>query len=709
MKDEHEEKETPEEEKKELLDEAKERFKLAEEAWSDNRKAALEDMRFYALDHWPEDVKKVREGRPCLVVDKLGQYVRQVINDGRQNRPTVKVRPVDDGADKETAEVFQGIIRHIWDRSNADEAVDSALENAVVGGFGFFRVLTDYAHEGTFNQEIEIGRIRNPMSVLIDPNASKADGSDIRWAFFIDEIPRDDFKEQYKDAEFTDWDSDGEKYSDGWLDEENVRVAEYFYREEVKKTLHLLADGTTIEDELYQRAVKEGVPTPEIIDTREIPSHTVKWCRLSGAEVLEEQDWPGKYIPIIPVYGNEYDIEGKVTYSGLIRAAKDPQRLYNYSRSAFAERVALTPKSPYIAAEGQVDEYYDEWSRANTDNLAVLRYSPVSIDNTPVPPPMRQPAADIPSGFAQEMQLSEHDIQSSMGMYSETVLGIGNANSGKQELLQQRRGDTATFHYQDNLSRAIRHLGRILVDLIPKIYDSSRIVRILGEDGTAEMAQIDPTQDVAIQKIGSKAIYNLNVGTYDVSVSAGPSYNTKRQEAADSMIQITQARPELMNVIGDLMIRNMDWPGADEIADRLKMLLPPQILQAEQQDQEIPPQLQATLTQMQQAIAERDQVMQQMNAQLQQSQDKVRRMENDASIDAAEVDVKRREAEIKAFDAETKRLQPLSQAITPDQIQALVVQTIQNLLMSPDISPPPQQPIQQEPPQGGFFVPEESL
>ena len=695
--------------KKTLLEEAKARFKLADEAWSDNRKAYVEDLEFRMGKQWPDAIVDEREksGRPCLVVDKVQQYIRQVVNDGRQNRPSIKVRPVDDYGDDEVAEVFQGIIRHISDRSNADEAYDTALDCSVTGGFGFIRVLTEYAHEKTFNQEICIERVRNPLSVYLDPNHVKADGSDAQWGFFIDTIQKDAFKSQFPDAEKTDWVTDGELYGDGWIQEDTVVVVEYFYKEEVTANLHLLQDGTSVTEDEYKRAGNNGLPVPAIVSSRDIKTHKVKWAKLSGAEVLEERDWLGKYIPIVPVYGNEYDLEGKVIYTGLIRPAKDAQRLYNYSRSAFAERVALTPKAPYIAAAGQVDDY-PEWVTANTENHSVLRYDPIDINGTPVGAPQRQQASDIPSGFAQDMQLSEHDIQSAIGMYAASLGQASNEKSGKAILARQREGDVATFHYMDNLNRAIRHLGRVLVDLIPKIYDSNRVVRVLGEDGTATPVRLDPMQQEAVRKEGSKSIYNLNVGEYDVSVSAGASYTTKRQEAAEAMVQLTQANPQLMTVIGDLMIRNMDWPGADEIADRLKLMLPPQLAQAEESENEIPPQIQSAMQQMQEQMQQMDQAIQQREQVIQQMQQEIKAKEESSEIEEKKV-------EIDAYNAETNRLKVVQTTMTPEQVQALVIQTMQQLLTPTEIEESPQQEYMeppevmepQDPPtEGGFFSPE---
>jgi len=625
------------------------RFKLAEEAWDDNRQSFLEDKAFLAGDQWPEAVKRMREtqNRPVLVVDKLNQYVNQVINDGRQNRPAVKARPVDDNGDDEIAEVFNGLIRHICDKSNADSAYDCALENAASGGFGFFRILTEYAHEGTFNQDIKIMRVRNPMSVLLDPNFKQADSSDTRYGFFIDEMTKEDFKAEYPKAEMMDWTNDSGRYEADWLTDEMVRVCEYFYIENEDRDIHLLDDGTTVDDETYQLAISEGILVPEIVETRSIPYPSVKWCRLSGAEVLEKRDWLGKYIPIIPVFGNETDLDGKVTYSGMVRMSKDPQRLYNYSRSAFAERVALTPKAPYIAAEGQVADYADEWENANAGDTSVLRYTPESLEGTVLPAPQRQSAVDIPAGFAQDIQISEHDIQGALGMYNASLGEQSNEKSGKAILARQREGDVATFHYHDNLNRAIGYLGTQLVDLIPKIYDSSRVVRILGEDGSSEQVGINPDQQEAVVRGEGKKLYNLNVGKYDVSISAGASYTTKRQESAEAMMMLTQANPDIFSIIGDLMIRNMDWPGADEIADRLKAMLPPQLQNLEGSEDESP-----EVTQVKQQA---QQMMEQMGQQMQQMQQALQQAQAQANTEQEKMQVEKFKAEIEQFKAESDR------------------------------------------------------
>lgn len=639
-----------------LHKEAVDRFKVCMDAWAENRKLWLEDTQFQEqLDQWPEAVKKLRQipgqERPCLVVDKIGQYVKQVVNDGRQNRPAVKVRPVEDG-DVEVAEAFQGIIRHICDRSNADQAFDTALQHAVVGGFGFFRICTDYAHEKTFNQDILIKRVRNPLSVLLDPNAQEADGSDARYGFVIEEMTKEEFESAYPKAKYVDWELDSRKYSDGWMDDKTVRIAEYFYRVEKQTTLHRLADNTLIEDEDYETALAElgqGL-IPPIVETRQIPGYKVKWCKLSGAEILEENDWLGKYIPIIPVYGNEADIEGRVVYSGLVRRAKDAQRLYNFARSAFAERVAMTPKAPWIAADEAI-EGKTEWKTQNINNVQVLRFNALDADGKPLPVPQRVQPADVPAGFAQDMQISEHDIQSALGMYAASVGQPSNEKSGRAIMARQREGDVATFHFQDNQSRAIGYLGRQLIDLIPKYYDSKRVIRILGEDGEAKEAEVDPEQPTAVMRMGDKAIYNLNVGLYDVSVSSGPSYTTKRMEAADAMIQLTQANPAIWQTHGDLIVKAQDWPGAEEFAERTKLVMPPPLRQAIEQangPQALPPQIQQAI----QAVQAQQQQVEQAQQMLAQMAQQVQAEKQFTEAEKAKLEAARKE-----LDSSTKLLQ----------------------------------------------------
>lgn len=648
------------------LHEAKERFKYALKCWGDNRKRYVDDTKFVSGEQWPEAIRTEREkeNQPCLVVDKLGQYIRQVVNDSRQNRPSIKVRPVDDSADIEVADVLQGICRHIEDRSNAGVAYDTAIECAVKGGFGFLRVLTEYAGKNTFNQEIAIKRVRNPLAIIIDPDCIERDYSDMRYCFVIDELPDDVFEQQYPKAKK----GEGFDFGDIGFDvkEEHELVAEYWTVEIETVKLHLFEDGSTATDEEFQLALSEGLNPPKPLETRDVERRNVKWSKICASGVLEkERDWIGDWIPIIPVLGNEVDIEGEVILTGLCNAGKDAQMLYNFSRSAFAERVALAPKAPYIAAAGQI-ENYPEWGDANSVNHAVLRYDPQEVGGTLVGAPQRQPASDVPVGFSQDMQLAEHDIQSALGMYQASIGAPSNEKSGKAIIARQREGDTSTFHFHDNLNTAIRHVGRILVDLIPKVYDSKRVVRILGADGSAESAQLDPDQDVSVKKIGSKSIYNIGIGEYDVAVSAGASFATRRAEASEAMMEMARMNPSYLQTHGDLIAEAQDWPMAEKFAARSKLLLPPQLQQSEQDEGEQSPEVMAVVAQAEQAIQQKDmqlqellQAHQQMQQEMQSLKQQVESKQYDFATKQAELNLKEQELQIKAFEAETNRIEAM--------------------------------------------------
>lgn len=681
-----------------LLKQAREDYRVAEEGWAENRKKWLADTKFCIPgNQWPEEVRKEREDKnlPCLEVDKINQYVRQVVNDGRQNRPSVKVRPVDSGADEVTADAFGGMIRGILDRSNGDEALDTALEHAVRGGFGFMRLVTEYAHARTFNQDIFLRRIRNPLTVMLGPH-QLADGSDARCGFVVEEIPKAEYKDKYPKAKVTDF----QLFPEGWKPAETVRVCEYFYKVDEPTTLHLLADNTIVDDDEYQRALaafeearKAGQPAepPEDIkETREIPDCKVKWCRLSGAEILEKNDWLGKFIPLIPVYGNEIDVEGKVVFSGLVRGARDSQMLHNFSRTGFAEVVAYAPKVPWLASAEATDGH-PEWATAHEARHSTLFWNAYNDDGNQLPKPERITPAVVPAGLMQDAQQSEHDIQASMGMYAASIGQPSNEKSGRAIMARQREGDTATFHYQDNQARAIRFLGRQLVDLIPKVYDTKRTIRLLGEDGKAAEAEHDPELQGANTKQGAKTIYNLGVGLYDVSISTGPQYTTKRQESADAMLEIVKMNPTVWQTHGDLIVGAQDWPNADEFAKRTRATMPPPLQEAiaESEDPADPKvqlgRAKAMLQQagqqiqgMTQGLQERDQAIAELQQRVQEAEAKASSTEGKVANDAARV-------EVAAYEADTNRLKVEAQSMpmSPEQIAAIVQQTVAAIMAQP--------------------------
>jgi hypothetical protein len=665
-----------------IVQEAMERFEYANTEESEQRKEMLEDIRFRALEQWPDSVKNARENdpngaRPCLTLDRTNQYIRQVVNDARQNKPAIKTLPVDSESDHEVAEIYNGIIRHIEYNSNAEVAYDTALDSACTGGLGYFRIVTREVKPGV--QDIFLVRVQNPLSVYFDCDSYEVDGSDAMWSLVMEDVPTKRFKQLYPKASDIDFKDD----ENNWINKEVVRVAEYFKVVTEEKNLIAIVGGQQLSEEEYWTLARQIGFKPEIVSSEMVEHRKVKWYKVNGKEILDEKEFPSSYIPIIPVHGNEYWVDNKRILSGMIRGAKDAQRIYNYMYSSMVERVALEPKAPFIAAAGQIEQYEDIWKTANTTNRAVLPYDPVDVNGTALPAPQRSQMDGSFANYMPILQTCDTNIQASLGMYQASLGQQSNETSGRAIMARQREGDNATFHYIDNLSRSMRHAGRILVEMIPKIYDTNRVARIIGEDASDEMVKLDPTQGTPVREVQKEngeieKIYNIGIGTYDVTVTVGPSYTTKRQEAADSMMQLVQSNPDMFSAIGDLIVRNMDWPGADEIAKRLKKMLPPN-LQEQEGAPEIPPEVQAMMDQMSQGLEQAQQGLQQAGMTVQELEAKVAELE-------AEKKNKEAENDISAYDAETKRIQALAKVMTPEDVQQIVLGTLASLTTSPDIS-----------------------
>jgi len=618
-----------------LLSKAKKQFSQAQDAWSENRQAALEDIKFARMgEQWPEEIKRQREleGRPCLTINRLPTFIRQVVNDARLNSPSIKVHPVDDNSDPETAEVVNGIIRNIEASSNASVAYDHALESAVTCGEGFFRINMDYAYDDSFLMDLSIERIANPLSVYFDPNSMEVDASDWTYCFVIEEMSHDEFKSSYPNAEISDWDSDSSH--EGWVTEDTVRVAEWWTREEVDTEIFLLSNGMTINQEQYES--NPGLFQQfQIVEQRATKTYKVKQRIITSAEVLEETDWPGKFIPIVPCFGDEVIVEGKRHFLSLTRPAMDSQRNFNYWRTAATEKVALATKAPWIGPVGAFDTDAKKWETANQDTHPFIEY------DGPIPP-QQTPPSMVDAGSMQEAMNASDDLKSIMGLFNASLGASSAETSGKAILARQREGDVSTFHFIDNLSRAIRYAGRVLLDLIPKVYNQPRVMRVMGYDGTPDSVQVNQEFDVN----GMIRMHDLTVGKYDLVVETGPSFSTQREEAATQMTELLRSFPQAAPIIGDLVAKNLDWPGADEIAKRLKILLPPQIQQMENMDG-LPPEAQAAIAQAEQQITELTQVIEQGQQILAEKDEQIKQLEVAQKS-------KQEEIQIKAIDSERK-------------------------------------------------------
>jgi hypothetical protein len=643
---------------------ARQRYERAKSYYDRQRILSIEDTRFVMGDsdnqwQWPQDVWRQRatiDRKPCLTINVTAQHCNQVINQIRQNRPSAKISPVDDFADIETAKIIGGMLRAIQRVSDADTAHDLGAEFALYGGEGYWRVITEYEDPTSFDQVIRIKPITDPNLVYLDPASKEPDRSDAQWGFVFEDISRDQCKQDHPDCDPESWIEDSRT---GWVTRDTIRRAEYFWCEFHDDVLYLLEDGTTamkseVEREegysvvMYGEGADAGgaimagdVMTMGIVFKRPTKRKQWKWCKLLGGEEkpIEERDWPGQYLPIITVVGKELNVNGEVVRKGIVRDLKDPARMVNYSYSAAVEGLALQNKVPYVASAEAIEGFEDIWGSANIDNRAYLPFNAFDDQGNQLPRPERQAPQQVQSAQVQMLALSVEQMRaasgqqnSNFGIKSEASSGIG-----IQRLKQQ--GEIATFHFPDNLSRALKYEGKVIVDLIPKVYESKRVIRILGLDGEEDAAVLDPQLSEPFAELKSKVdkIFNPGVGKYDVAIDTGPSYQTQRQESADFIRDAVSASPELLNVAGDLVWKAMDFPMAEEFSERFKKL-PSIAALVDQEDEgaEVPPQVQAQMQQMQeqmQAMQEAGAELQTENEQLKASdQAKMMTAERDAQL-----------------------------------------------------------------------------
>ena len=597
--------------------EAVEFMRLVNEAESNNRQEALADLRFVYGEQWPAELMNKRElqERPCLTINKLDAFCRQVSNQQRQQRPRIKVHATNGEAQKKIADVIGGLTRHIEVNSNADTAYDTAFDHAVKMGRGYIRLMTDYCSEKSFDQEIYIHPIFNPFSVYFDPNSVEPDGSDGDRCLIATLMTKEAFAEEYPDADPANLSERGTgDLLAEWITKESVRVGEYMCVDRVPAELVKLSSGAVmygdkIDDRLKATLEKMGV---NVIGTRPSYKREVWWHKVTGLETLESKRMPGRLLPVIPVYGNVEFIDGKRKVSGIVRNAKDPQRMVNYWETAATESIALAPKAKWTMAEGQDEGHENEWARANTSATQVLRYKQTDIDGQPAPPPTRLQPEPPPVGILQALQTATGNLREVLGVVDPAQRVSGNV-SGKALISEKQQSDNSTFHLYDNLTRSIKQVGRVILDWVPEVYDSQRVIRIIGDDGRPDTTEINAQN--AVGQIEN----DVTVGEYDVIMDTGPGYNSKRQEAVEAMGGM-MANEQLFPMIADLFFRNSDFPGAEVIADRLAAANP--LAQIDEKS-DIPPAAQMQLKQMQQQIQQLTQQLQAAGMQLKSRSDVV--------------------------------------------------------------------------------------
>lgn len=687
-------------EKNKILEEARKRAVYATEKWSHNFDEMEADDAFIHGDQWPDAVAKDREakGRPILTINKAPYFVDQVTGEQRQMRPAIDVFPAEGdyqdervqnlaGAkDYSKSEIFQGLIRNIEYVSAADTAYDTAFDHAASHGLGWFRLVTEYCDDDTFNQQIKIKRVRNWRSVLVDPDFEEPDGSDMQWGMIFYNVPKDEFERRWPKKEMV----SAEDYSgsdlDVWTDDAGVRIAEYYRMVPTTKTLYLLSDQRVVGNEDFPKIQDEleaaGIT---VVRERTVKTHKCEWLKISGADVLEgptEVVFGG--VPLIPVLGKELVIKGKVYYRGVIRNAKDSMRMYNYWRSAATESIALQPKAPFVISDKQMQGYQHIWDKANTENLPYLPYK----SGTGEVPPQRQSPPVMSQGIINEVMNAEADIRATVGMNEADTGQQGNETSGRAIMARRQQGDARNFAFADNLMRSMRHAGKLLVKAIPQIYDTEQVIRVRFKDDSEDVVLINQT--IIDEQTGEEVtIHDLSAGKYDVLVKTGPSYSTQRQEAVDAMIEMIRAVPGWAQMLGDLIAKNLDFPGADEFAERLQKMMPPEFKDEEDQEPPQPtPEQQVGMATAQADMATAQAKQADAEAKAMKAQaDQARAMQEIEMLPVREqeqqVDLARAQAQ---FAEAIERMESLQENIK-DEVAGVLAQTMLESIQQSDIQP----------------------
>jgi hypothetical protein len=618
----------PSKENEKLIKLALKRFESAQQAESSNRERATSDDEFAAGHQWTQVEINQRNGSPVLTINRIAGTLKQIRGDQRKSKPSIKIRPVDGASDPQVAKILQGIIKNIESTSDAESAWDTAFDQAIEGGWGYFRINTGYTDDDVFEQDITIERIVNRFAVHFDPSYIRVDASDAQYCFISEFLSKEEFDEQYPDFEDSpgvEWDQDRGQENENWFTEEGIRVAEYWYKKPVTRTLYQLDSGDVVNDEIitaqsYELIETEqglmvasvdeqydetGKPLPmpvmRVTNQREVQTHQVMWCKMTGSEVLEKPvEWPGKYIPIVIVMGEEKFDKGERKLYSATYHARDAQRVYNLSVSTQLETMSLAPKQPWLVTAEQIAGLQDYWNNAHRYSMPYLPYNHAAGQ----PSPVRQDGSAVDSGADRMSLKAADDIKSTTGIFDASLGARSNEVSGVAIQRRQLEGDMAAFVFQDNLMKALKYAGKIIIDLIPYIYDTERVVRILGPDGVEQFVTVN---QVAADEQGSmQTINDVTQGKYDVVVDIGPAFASQRSEAVQRMVEFIKVMPQLAPMLIDLVAKNADWPGADEIYERLQQMNQ----QQEQQGQQPDPEQQLELAKGQQEIVKGQQEIQ---------------------------------------------------------------------------------------------------
>lgn len=640
---------------KDLLKKLREHYKLCVEADHDNRTQAMEDLKFMNTPgaQTDEKVKRKRGNRPNYEYNLSNVRAKRVINDMRANRAQGKVRAVEDG-DKDTAEIREGLIRNIANVSDFDSVTDYAAEYQVGGGMGAWRVVTEYSADTTFDQDVFFRSIRNPFCLWADPAATDMMKRDASYWILEDRVSKATAERRWPGKNVANFEESDFDDDQDWMDETTVRICEYWYKVPVSKEIALLADGRTVE-------MKDVPPGEKPVRTRTVNSFKIKMCIASGAAILEEQDWPGDLFPFVQVYGCWLVIDGKVMWYGIIRNGKDAQRALNVMNTAAVETVMSAPQAKFWATAKQAEGHVDKWSTAHDENIPAMLYN---ADPQAGGPPQRMGGADVPAALLQMAAMSEQMLNATMGVHEASLGEQGDEKSGRAITARQRQGEITNFNFSDNMAKGIKLTWEIADNLIGKLYTNERSVRILGADGAEKYERVNYTK-LDPQTLQMVPVNDLTRGKYDTTITVGPSFATRRQEAVEAFVGLAAQDELLMPTAGDLVYQAMDLPYAEQIAERRKAMLPPQIQQQLTQGKPLPPEVQAAMGQVQQMqaqVEEQAAMAQQVGQEAQKEK---------SAADKAKADVQVQQANLKVLEANLE--------VKVAQFEKLVAQTQANM------------------------------
>lgn len=649
-----------------IIKTAKERFEEGVRAWNSYNSESEDILKFIDGDQWDNQLRQSRQnsGLPCLTANSIPTFLRQITNESRQNTPAIQIDPKDDEASIENAEVLSDLIRGIEHESNADTAYDTSSWFAAAVGLGFIRVKSDYVDNESFNQKLVITTVEDPKTVVMDPNHKNITGSDAEWCFITSTVSREEYERDYGeskkgiDAKTIGWAA----MTSDWVYDDRIIIAEYYWKDYEEVTLYQVFNTTT-----NQTVIAEEKPSKDLIDlgilhliqTRKIQRPIIRWAKINDEEILEETTWPGESIPIICVKGDETWVNGKRHLKGAVKDAMDSQRVLNYYFSMQAEIVSLAPKAPFIAEIRQIKDFESIWRDANISAVAYLPYNAVVVNNTLLPPPARMNnSVDIQAAAGLCAQARDN-IKAIFGIYDASLGAQGNETSGKAILARTKQSNTSTYHFYDNLTKAIQQVGQVIIDALPTFYAEERSVQIIKRNGEAATQTIN----------GENAEYDVNKGKYGVVVETGPSYATRRQDSVDHMLTMGTSYPQAMPLIADIIATESDWPGSKQIAARLRLALPPEIQQAEAAEGKMPPEqmasmLQAQVKQLTQKLEMTDKIAQQLGQEHKTLTDenKLLKMKSSIELERAHIDKDLREKQLRLDELKAE-----SESVTKDK------------------------------------------